>query len=92
MKVNKEQAKDLIYNLRGRMFGATFIKKDGSIRNMNCRTGVAKYIKSGHKRYNYGNLICVFDLKKKGYRTINIDTLQSLRANKEAYYVEVGDE
>ena len=93
MKVNKEQAKDLIYNLRGRMFGATFIKKDGSIRKMNCRTGVAKYIKGGSKPlYSYDNLVRVFDLKKKGYRTINIDTLQSLRANKEAYYVEVGDE
>ncbi|MAH47140.1 hypothetical protein CMI37_15035 [Candidatus Pacearchaeota archaeon] len=88
MIISKEQAKDIIYNQRGKIFGATFIKKDGSIRDMNCRTGVAKYLKGGHKLYNYGNLICVFDLKNKGYRTINIDTLRSLRIKGDTFYVE----
>ena len=89
MKVNKEQAKDLIYNLRGKFFGGTFVKKDGSIRDMTCRTGVAKHLKvGGMKLYNYNNLICVFDVQINDYRYVNIDTLKSLRANGEAYYVE----
>ena len=87
MLISKEQAKDIIYNHKGKIFGATFVKKDGSIRNMNCRTGVAKYLKGGMKLYSYGNLICVYDLNKKGYRTININTLKSLRIKGNKYNI-----
>ena len=79
----------MIYGLHGRMFGATFFKKDGSVRKMNCRTGVAKYIKGGGKPlYSYDNLVRVYDIKKKGYRTINIDTLWSLRMNRDTYWID----
>ena len=88
MKINKEQGKDLIYNLRGKFFGVTFVKKDGSIRDMTCRTGVAKHLKvGGMKLYNYNNLIVVFDVQINDYRNVNIDTLKSLRANGRSYYV-----
>ncbi len=88
MIIKKKLAKKMIHDLHGKVFGATFIKKDGSIRNINCRTGVAKYLKGGEKRYSYDNLLCVYDMQSKGYRTINIDTLKQLRTGGNTYHVE----
>ena len=88
MYISKEQAKDIIWLNRCKFFGVTFIKKDGSTRNMVCNLGVAKHLKGGMKLYNYNNLICVFDVQINDYRNVNIDTLQSLRANGNKYYVE----
>ena len=88
MVIKKNVAKKMIYNLQGKVFGATFVKKDGSIRNINCRTGVAKYLKGGEKRYDYDNLLCVYDMQSRGYRTINIDTLMQLRTGGNTYHVE----
>ena len=47
---------------------------------MLCRVGVKKYLKGGIKKYDYDNLVTVYDLKKKAYRTINLDTLMQLKA------------
>ena len=88
MIIKKKLAKKMIYNLQGKVFGATFVKKDGSIRNINCRTGVAKHLKGGEKRYDYDNLLCVYDMQSRGYRTINIDTLMQLRTGGNTYHVE----
>ena len=88
MIIKKKLAKKMIYDLHGKVFGATFIKKDGSIRNINCRTGVVKHLKGGEKRYNYDNLLCVYDMQNKGYRTINIDTLKQLRTGGNTYHIE----
>ena len=88
MIIKKKLAKKMIYNLQGKVFGATFVKKDGSIRNINCRTGVAKYLKGGEKRYDYDNLVCVYDMQIEDYRNINIDTLMQLRTGGNTYHVE----
>ena len=88
MKIKKNIAKEMIYNLRGRFFSATFIKKDGSVRHMTCRTGVAKYVKGNKPSYSYDHLVRVWDSQVQDYRFINIDTLIGLRMNGESYYVE----
>ena len=87
--IKRELVKPLLFNLYGKIFGATFKKKDGSIRNINCRTGVSKHLKGGKRTtYGYSNLLCVYDVQNKGYRYINLDTLSTIRANKEEYHVE----
>jgi hypothetical protein len=75
--------KNLINFVGNGFFSVTFVKKNGEKRTMNCRLGVKKHLKGGQKSYddaNY-NYLTVYDLKKKGYRTVNLDTLISVKAN-----------
>lgn len=76
---------------KGSIFTATFIKKDGSTRVMNCRTNVKKYTNGVGMSYNpfEKGLLPVFDVqlaktlseadRKKAYRMINTKTLISIR-------------
>jgi hypothetical protein len=70
--------------LKGRIFSATFIKKDGTIRKINCRLGVVKALRGGALKYNAeaANNLVVYDLQAKDYRTIPLDKLLTLRYNK----------
>lgn len=64
-------------------FKAKFIKKNGEIREMICRLGVKKHLKGGEMTHNpldYNNLV-VYDMEKKGYRTISFDSLLQLKYN-----------
>lgn len=61
----------------GKFFTVDFFKKDGSLRTMNCRLGVQKYLKGGVKTLT-DNYICVYDIKSEGYRAINPETVQSV--------------
>jgi hypothetical protein len=64
----------------GSFFTAEFIKKDGTIRKMNCRCNVKKYKKGDSLGYNATSkgLLSVFDMEKLEYRMINLDTLISI--------------
>ncbi len=66
-------------------FTATFIKKNGEIRIMNCRLGVKKHLKGGELSYDAEKLnhLIVFDVVKKAYRSINLNTLISITFKKE---------
>ena len=74
---------------KGKIFTAEFIKKDGSRRTINCRTGVKKY--SNGKGLNFNpikkNLLPVFDLQKKEYRFINLSTLISVTIKQKKYFI-----
>ena len=73
--------KKLFRNLVGnKIFTVTFEKKDGTMRVLNGKLGVTKHLKGGKKGYDYKHLITVFDLKKKGYRTVNLDTITEIKA------------
>ena len=63
------------------IFSAVFVKKNGEKRKINCRLGVKKHLKGGTKSYRDEdfNYLCVFDLQKKQYRTINLNTHQYLK-------------
>jgi hypothetical protein len=69
--------------VKGNFFRATFIKKDGTIREMTARFGVKKHLKGGELKYNpeEQGYIVVFDVEKEQYRTINLNNLISLRYN-----------
>ena len=47
---------------------------------MKCRTGVKKYLKHGKKGYSAKakNLLTVFDLEAKGYRSIPVENIKRL--------------
>ena len=76
--------KSLITSTRGKFFTVRFIKKDGTVRRMTCRTGVAKHLKGGSLAYDPASydLKTVFDVQKKQYRMINLSTIFSFQCGK----------
>ena len=81
------------YDLRkvvgGKFFSATFIKKNGEKRTIHCRLGVKKYVNGKGLSYNQDNYnyLTVYDLQKKAYRTLNVNTLLTVNANNKNYLV-----
>ena len=85
MKYKKISRKDVLQILEenrnpNTIFSVVFLKKNREIRRMNCMLGVKKHLKGGKLSYNpkERNNLVVFDTQKKGYRTINLDTLMNI--------------
>lgn len=74
----------------GKVFSAKFIKKDGSERIMNCRTGVVKHVNGKGLAFDpmKKGFILVFDMNNNGYRFINYNTLISITIEKETYNIK----
>ena len=70
---------DRILNSNGKIFTVEFTKKDGTIRIMNCRLGVTKYLKGGSSTLDPNKFITVYDMQSKGYRAINKDAILTVR-------------
>lgn len=81
MELLLSEARQVIRSAKGRIFSATFVKKNGEVRVMTARTGVKKHLKGTGMKYNpeERNLISVFDMNKRQYRTINIGTLLNVK-------------
>ena len=83
MKLDPARVLRFVNENGGKIFSVKFIKKDGSIREMVCRTGVKKNTVGGSLAFDpiERNLLPVFDLnaaKKegdKGYRMISLDKI-----------------
>ena len=88
--INKTKAKELIKDSKGLIFAATFTNKDGSSRLMNARLG-KKYTPTGkaapYKAEDY-NLLPAYDMQKKAFRMININTLTNLSINANKYIIK----
>ena len=88
--ITTDKAKELIKESKGKIFAATFTKKDGTHRLMNAR--LKKYIsktgrKAPYKAENY-DLIPIYDMKSKGWRMLNFNTLITLSINKTKYIIK----
>ena len=68
-----------ILNSNGKIFTVTFIKKDGSLRELNGRLGVIKHLKGGVSTLDPDKYITVFDMQSKAYRAVNKLTIQSVK-------------
>ncbi len=65
----------------GGIFHVEFIKRTtGELRKMQCRLGVKKHLKGGSKAYDSSakNLLTVFDMQAKAYRSIPLEAIQRL--------------
>ena len=80
-KITTETAKQIIHDTNGKIFGVSFTKKDGSRRDMTARLGVKKHLKGGTSCNTNKSMLPVYDLKAKGYRNINLESLQSVIVN-----------
>ena len=89
MKIARENLKDFIKKTNGKFFTAEFHKKDGTVRKMNARLGVKKYLKGGENKVEGIDrpYITVYDVKAKGYRTINLHTTEKIKFGKEVWEV-----
>lgn len=68
----------------GSIFYVEFIKRTtGELRKMKCRAGVKKYLRGGAKGYSAKakNLLTVFDMENKGYRSIPVEAIKALSIN-----------
>ncbi len=81
-----------ILSSTGQIFTAEFIKKDGTVRVMNCRTGVKKHLKGGKLAFDPAKyrLLPVYDLKHRGYRFVNLKTLRKISYAGSVHYVFKG--
>lgn len=72
----------------GRIFGVSFIKRTtGELRTMSCRLGVKKFLRSGKMAYSPSErqLLTVFDMVAKGYRSIPLEGVQSVKVGGNIY-------
>ena len=84
--MKSEKIKKLVGNT---FFSVSFIKKDGTLRNMRCRVGVKKHLNASSKgetpsqkaAKKDGNILTVFEINN-GYRNILCDNIVSLKFNK----------
>ena len=90
--INRARAKELIKESKGKIFNASFIKKDNTIRILTGRLQVTKHLKENAKEQPYDpnkyNLQPVYDLKAKGYRMLNFNTLLTLSINANKYIIK----
>lgn len=90
-KQTREEIVELIKNTDGKIFTVTFVKRTtGEIRVMNCRLGVTKHLKGGTQSYDPSeyDLLTVFDMQKKAYRSISLDTIISVKISNTSYVTE----
>lgn len=69
---------DFIAKSNGKFITVSFIKKDGTVRNLNGRIGVTKHLKGGISTVNTDQYLVVYDTVAQGYRSVNKDTIVSV--------------
>lgn len=72
---------DFVAQSNGKFITVEFIKKDGSIRKINGRTGVTKHLKGGTSTVNHDKFMVIYDNVSAGYRCINKSTILSVTCN-----------
>ncbi len=81
----------LLKEQNGRFFSISFIKKNGKVRNLTGRLGVKSYRKTNSRKSSASRFdnpyILVFDVQKKGYRMVNMNTATEIKANKQTFEV-----
>ena len=87
-RIGKTKAAELINDSKGRIFTATFTKKTGEERVMNCRKGVQKGVKgTGKNNTESLGMITVYDMQERGFKKLNLQEVTALKINKESYKV-----
>ena len=90
-QLDKRTVQSILRGIKyGAIFSVTFIKKDGSERKMVCRKGVKKGVTGKGLSYDPDsrNNVIVYDMQKKAFRTINLDTIIDVNANGDQIVVE----
>ena len=73
-----------------KFFTVTFVKANGEIRKLNGRLGVTKHTVSGKTTDTHDDYLCVYDVDKKGYRNVNVNTIINVVCGDFAHAVLAG--
>ena len=74
-----DELKAMVKSTKGRFFSAEFIKANGSKRKIIARVSCHIGVKGVGRKNTKENLVTVYEPKVKGYRTINLETLQNFK-------------
>lgn len=85
---SSDELKAMIKSTKGRFFSAEFIKANGSKRKIIARVGCHIGVKGTSNRKQKDRLITVYEPKVKGYRTINLETLQNFKCGGFSWEIE----
>ena len=85
---SSDELKAMVKSTKGKFFSAEFIKADGSQRKIVARVGCHIGVKGTSNRKQKENLIAVYEPKTKGWRTINLKTLQHFKCGNFEFSVE----
>ena len=87
--VHRTNMRTVLTALHGQFVGVDFVKQDGSIRRLNGRLGVHSYLRGGLNTLEADSrpYLTVFDVKKLEYRSVNLETACSLRADRHVYSI-----
>lgn len=89
MQLSRFKTDEVIRETKGKIFSCSFIKKDGTVRNMVARLGVYRNLKGGKSSASSKNsLVTVFDMLNGGYRMINLETIITLKVIGTHYQVK----
>ncbi len=85
--------KKAVIETAGQIFSVSFVKKDGSTRDMVCRLNVQKDLKNTRPEANdkrietliKNGMVTVWDMVKNGYRVINLTTIIRIKLNGVVY-------
>jgi len=89
-QVRPEEIREMFDASNGHFMTVTFVKRtDGTVRTMNCRTGVKKNLKGTGPRYHNSGLYTVYDMVKKEYRKVNISGVHKIVKDGVEYRVRV---
>jgi len=80
--MTKSIAKGIIENTKGKFFTVRFVKKDATVRTINCRLGVKKHTNGGANNVDQNDFVTVYSVSDKGYRNINLSTVQEIHFKK----------
>ena len=89
--IERSKLANFVRTLGGKMFSLEFTKKNGERRTMTARIGVERHrrtktaISPAHKFDN--PYMLVFDMHKKGYRMVNLNTVGWVKCG-EVYFVK----
>ena len=89
--ISRAEAVKIIKDTKGKFFTVTFVKRtDGTTRVINARLGVRSYLKGGELPYDptSKNLLPVFDIPKKEYRMVDLNTIIKLKIGNNEYKVQ----
>lgn len=72
------------------VYGIGFYKRDKTYRRMGARLGVTKYVTGVGKSYKDEdhNLVTVYDMNKRGYRSIKLDSITYIKHRGNYLYLE----
>ena len=80
----REMLRSLIKSTNGMFFSIVFLKKSGEQRTLTVRDGVESKLtlpkgQGSNNQEAYGNLITLFDVQAGHYKSVNLDTVTSIR-------------